>query len=326
MPVTSVTKDPEQLTLTVVADFPVSQQRLWDAYADPRQLERFWGPVEWPARFSRHDMFAGGRSIYTMTGPDDETSTGSWAFLTVDAPRFFEVEDGFAHDDGMPNDNLPNMRMTFAFEGTDAGSRVTMTTHFGSVDDMRTVVDMGMEEGLRSAASQMDAVITDLASFAASLPAAADILSDTQVRVARVIRGSAAQVWQAHHEPALLQRWLLGPDGWTMPVCEVAASVGESYRYEWQKVDGPEHFGFVGELVESSAPHREVTTEQMIGLDAPGTTNEMTLTPVEGGTLLSVVITYPNAEVRDMVLATGMTSGMETSYARLETAVLAAAV
>jgi hypothetical protein len=65
-----------------------------------------------------------------------------------------------------------------------------------------------------------------------------------------------------------------------------------------------------------------VTTERMIGLDAPGTTNELTLTPVEGGTLLALVITYPNAEVRDMVLATGMTDGMETSYRRLEDEVL----
>jgi uncharacterized protein YndB with AHSA1/START domain len=133
------------------------------------------------------------------------------------------------------------------------------------------------------------------------------------------------QVWRAHHEPALLQRWLLGPDGWTMPVCEVATSVGDSYRYEWEKDDGSQRFGFEGQLVESEAPYRAVTTEQMIGMDGPGTRNEMTLTPHDGGTLLTIVITYPNAEVRDMVLGTGMTTGMETSYARLENDVLAGA-
>ena len=125
--------------------------------------------------------------------------------------------------------------------------------------------------------------------------------------------------------PQLMQRWLLGPDGWTMPVCEVAVVVGEHYRYEWESVDGSQRFGFTGELLESTPPHRAVTTEQMIGMDGPATTNEMTLTPVEGGTLLSIVITYPSAEVRDMVLATGMTGGMETSYARLEESVLHAA-
>jgi uncharacterized protein YndB with AHSA1/START domain len=110
-----------------------------------------------------------------------------------------------------------------------------------------------------------------------------------------------------------------------MPVCEVAAAVGEHYRYEWESDDGSQRFGFTGELLESTPPHRAVTTEQMIGMDGPGTTNEMTLTPVEGGTLLSIVITYPSAEVRDMVLGTGMTGGMETSYARLEESVLRAA-
>ncbi len=79
-----------------------------------------------------------------------------------------------------------------------------------------------------------------------------------------------------------------------------------------------EGFGFDGELLESTPSVREVTTEHMIGTDYPSTTNELTLTPVEGGTLLSLVITYPSAEVRDMVLATGMTDGMETSYVRLE--------
>ena len=69
VPITSVTKDAATLTLTVVADFPVSQERLWDAYADPRQLERFWGPPTWPATFTRHDFKVGGRAEYFMTGP-----------------------------------------------------------------------------------------------------------------------------------------------------------------------------------------------------------------------------------------------------------------
>ena len=88
--------------------------------------------------------------------------------------------------------------------------------------------------------------------------------------------------------------------------------------------DGSGRFGFTGELLESVPWHRAVTTEQMIGMDGPGTVNEMTLTPVAGGTLMSLVITYPSAEVRDIVLGTGMVDGMETSYARLESEVLAA--
>ncbi|MGH7445105.1 MAG: SRPBCC domain-containing protein, partial [Longimicrobiales bacterium] len=122
-----------------------------------------------------------------------------------------------------------------------------------------------------------------------------------------------------------LQRWLLGPDGWTMPVCTVASEVGDTYRYEWEKKDGSERFGFEGELLESESPYRAVTTERMIGTEGPSTTNEMTLTAVGGGTLMTLIVTYPNAEVRDAILGTGMTDGMEQSYARLEEGVLAAA-
>ncbi len=166
-------------------------------------------------------------------------------------------------------------------------------------------------------------MVADLASFAVGRATEAKILDDTRVRVSRVIRGSAQQVWDAHHDPALLRRWLLGPDGWTMPVCELASSVGGTFRYEWESEDGKERFGITGELLESQPPYREVTTEQMVGIDGPPTINEMTLTPVEGGTLLATVITYPSAEVRDAILGTGMTDGMEMSYARLESQVLA---
>lgn len=322
MPITSVSKDTEALTMTVVADFPVPVRRLWDAYADPRQLERFWGPPTWPATFSRHDMAVGGRSHYSMTGPDGEQSHGYWEFLALDEEKSFEVEDGFATTPGVPNTDMPSMRLRFTFEPTESGSRVTTVTEFGSLEQLSQLVEMGMEEGMREAMGQMDAVLSDLAAFAADSGTHTQLLDDTHVRVSRVIRGTVEQVWRAHHEPELLQRWLLGPDGWTMPVCEVATEIGDSYTYEWEQADGTERFGFTGELLEHQPPTREVTTERMIGMDGPGTTNELTLTPVEGGTLLSLLITYPSRELRDTILATGMTDGMETSYARLEQEVL----
>lgn len=322
MPITSVVKDPTSLTMSVVADFPVPVRRLWDAYADPRQLEKFWGPPEWPATFTRHDMTPGGRSAYHMTGPEGEQSHGYWEFLAVDAPRSFEVRDGFAHPDGSPNTGMPSMRMVYSFEGTATGSRLTATTYFPSLQALEQLIEMGMEEGMRAAMGQIDAVVADLASFATGRATEAQILGDTLVRVSRVIHGSVQQVWDAHHDPALVQRWLLGPDGWTMPVCELASAVGGTYRYEWESQKGEERFGFTGELLESQPPYRAVTTERMIGTEGPSTVNEMTLTAVDGGTLLTIVITYPSAGVRDEILSTGMVGGMETSYARLESQVL----
>ena len=318
MPVTSVEKDLDQLTITIVADFAAPLRRLWDAYTDPRQIERFWGPPTYPATFLRHDALTGGRSVYAMTGPEGDTHYGCWDWTSADAPRSFEVIDRFSDAAGVPNTDLPATRMDFVFEETNGGSRLKTTSHFDSLDQMQQLMDMGMLEGAREAMAQIDQVLADLASFATERGAEAHILSDTQVRVARVIRGTVEQVWRAHNDAALMKRWLLGPDGWSMPVCEIATAVGDSYRYEWQRDGGDERFGFTGELLEVEEPHRSVTTEAMIGMDFPATLNELTLTEVEGGTLLALVITYANAEQRDAVLATGMTDGMETSYQRLE--------
>ncbi|MBX3134160.1 MAG: SRPBCC domain-containing protein [Gemmatimonadaceae bacterium] len=313
------------LTMTIEAEYPCSVERLWEAYSDPRQLERFWGPEQWPATFTRHDMRVGGESHYYMTGPDGQRSSGWFRFLTVEPGKRFEVEDGFSNPDGSRNDAMPSMRMVFTFTATKQGSRFKSVTYFPSLEAMEELVKMGMVEGTKSAMSQIDAVLADLKTFAASRPTEAQILNDTQIRVSRVIRGSVQDVWRAHHEPALMQRWLLGPDGWTMPVCEIATKVGQRYRFEWEAEDKSQRFGFVGELLESAPPYRAVTTEQMIGMDGEPSKNEMTLTAVPAGTLLSIVITYPNKEVRDIVLGTGMTVGMETSYARLEREILVAA-
>lgn len=318
MPVKSFTTDAEALTLTVVAEFDASLQRLWDAYLDPRQLERFWGPPTYPAIFTRHDGCVSGRSEYAMTGPDSDVSRGYWEWLVVDELKGFEVRDGFANADGTPNTSMPSMRMVFTFEATESGSRVSTTTYFESADSLEKLLAMGMQEGMTAAMGQMDAVLADLASFAAGNGTTTQVISDTQVRISRIIRGSVDAVWRAHQEPALVQQWLLGPDGWTMPVCEIATEVGQAYRYEWERAGGADRFGFTGELLETLPPHRTVTTEAMIGMDGPSTRNELTLTTVDGGTLLSLLITYPDAAFRDAVLATGMTDGMEASYLRLE--------
>lgn len=327
MPVTSVDKDLERLTLVVVADFPVPVRRLWDAYADPRQLEKFWGPPEWPATFDRHDLAPGGLSRYYMTGPDGSRSAGYWEFLSVEDVRSFEVIDGFSHDDGTPNRDMPSMRMEFAFEETEAGSRLRTTTYFNSLAELEQLIEMGMEEGTTAAMGQIDEVLADLRSFAHDRPTEAQLLGDTQARISRVLRGTPQQIWDAHHEAELLRQWCSGPDGWTFTDCVVATMPGEKWRYAYAPEAGVEGepFALTGELLATEPPHREVFLETMEGVDGPPTHNEQTLTPVDGGTLLVLVVTYASREQRDLILGTGMTDGMEASYARLESRVLAAA-
>ena len=324
MPITSVSKDLESASMTVVSEHACTVERLWNAYADPRQLEKFWGPVEWPATFTRHDMAVGGRSAYYMTGPEGERSAGFWEFLRVVPLTMFEVRDGFATPEGEENSQMPSMRMTFTFEAIEGGARVTNVTYFPSLEALEELVAMGMEDGMRSAMSQMDAVLADMATFASELPTAAVLLSDTQIRVSRVIRGLPELVWRAHMEEDLMRKWMFGPDGWEITEIVIATKPGDTHKTVWAPVaggpaDGAPSFGFEGELLEAQAPFRAVTTEWIIGEPDLVNVNELTLTPYDANTLLTVLITYPNKEVRDMVLATGMVDGMEASYARMET-------
>jgi uncharacterized protein YndB with AHSA1/START domain len=162
MPLTSVTSDAATLTLTVVGDYAVPQERLWEAFADPRQLERFWGPPAWPATFTRHDFRVGGRAEYVLTGPNGETWSGSWKFTAVNPVSSFEARDG---DDNAADENMQAAMKCF-FETTPTGSRMTGITQFSSVEAMEQTVP-GMEEGLRAAIPQLDTVLAERSASAA---------------------------------------------------------------------------------------------------------------------------------------------------------------
>jgi uncharacterized protein YndB with AHSA1/START domain len=162
MPLTSVTKDAARLALTVVGDYPVPQQRLWEAFADPRQLERFWGPPTWPATFTHHDFTVGGRAEYFLTGQNGAMWSGSWKFTAVNPISSFEARDG---DDNTADESMP-AAMTFTFESTRTGSRVTIVTRFSSVEAMEQTIP-GMEQGLRAAMPQLDALLAERSASAA---------------------------------------------------------------------------------------------------------------------------------------------------------------
>lgn len=326
MPVTEVTTDPEALTMTLTADVAASVDRLWDAFTDPRQLERFWGPPGYPASFTQFDLEVGGRARYVMTSPRGEQFHGLWEFLEIDGPRSFTALDSFADADGQVLADMPTSRMVFVFEPTETGARLRNTTYFDSADALEQVVAMGAVEGSTMAMNQLDRVLEGLRAYAAGKSTQTELLDDTHVRITRLIEGPRDLVWRAHHDPELLTQWLLGPDGWRMSVCEVDPVVGGRYRYQWEPVGDTEGeaFGFDGETLLIDAPRRSVTTEHMTGTDFPSTLNDLTLDEEDGATLITVLIEYPDKATRDMVLATGMTDGMETSYARLERTLVSA--
>ena len=96
MPVIDIATDTENLTMTVTAEFAAPIERVWHAYSDPRQLERFWGPPSWPATFLTWDHTVGGRADYAMTGPHGERHRAYWEFLEIEEPHRFSVLDGVA--------------------------------------------------------------------------------------------------------------------------------------------------------------------------------------------------------------------------------------
>ena len=320
MPVTAVTTDPEALTMTMVADFAASIDRVWNAFTTAEQLNRFWGPPGWPATFGAFDFTPGGIVRYSMTSPQNEPSSGSWQVLSIDEPQNFEVLDSFVNAEGEPLEGMPAMRMRFEFTPTDEGTRLTNVTYFDSAEALEQIVSFGAIEGSTMAFNQLDAVLLGLREYAQGKGTQTELLDDTHVKITRLIEGPRDLVWRAHHEPELMKKWMLGPDGWRMSVCEIDPTVGGKYRYVWEPVDDTEGeaFGFDGETLLVDAPRRSVTTEHMTDMEFPSTLNDMSLYEEDGATLLTLLIEYPDKDTRDMVLATGMTDGMETSYARLE--------
>ncbi|MGO2050554.1 MAG: SRPBCC family protein, partial [Microbacterium sp.] len=210
MPVTDVSTDTENLTMTVTAEFAAPIERLWKAFTDPTQLERFWGPPGWPATFTEFDFTVGSKALYYMTSPRGERSGGSWEFLNIVEPHGFDVIDAFADADGKPLDGMPTMRMTFAFEATDAGSRMINTSYFDSAEALEQVVAMGAIEGTTMAMAQLDAVLQDLREYAEGKGTRVELLDDTHVRITRLVNGPRELVWRAHHEPDLIKQWMLG--------------------------------------------------------------------------------------------------------------------
>ena len=142
---------------------------------------------------------------------------------------------------------------------------------------------------------------------------------DTHVLVTRRFAAPPEAVYRAHTEPALIQQWLLGPDGWTMPACRCDARPGGSFRYDWSDGKG-QGFYVTGEFLSIDPNRRIVHVERMFLPDrTPDNHVETNFTRDGDGTLMTMRMTLPDAKTRAAMLATGMEHGMEASYARLET-------
>jgi uncharacterized protein YndB with AHSA1/START domain len=155
MTITDVRKDISALTLTVISKFSVTPARLWQIWADPRQLERWWGPPMFPATFLEHDFREGGKVTYFMTGPDGDKYHGWWNITRLEVEKRLEFIDGFGDDTGAPNPDMPVTTTTMTLQPIADATEMTSTTTFESVAAMDQLVEMGMIEGLVLALSQV---------------------------------------------------------------------------------------------------------------------------------------------------------------------------
>jgi uncharacterized protein YndB with AHSA1/START domain len=150
-----------------------------------------------------------------------------------------------------------------------------------------------------------------------------DLPSDREVKVTRTFKAARELVYKAFTTPSLLQRWLLGPPGWTMSVCEMDVRVGGQYRWRWRNEQDGKEFGFHGAFREVDPPRRLVHTQSYDPGTVGGDMGNESLVAVEfaesaGVTTMTSLIDFGTKQARDAAMSTGMTDGMEMSYQLLD--------
>ena len=159
MSVISVEKDLERLSLTLLAEFDAPIERVWQLWADPRPLERWWGPPTHPATVERHDLVPGGEVAYFMTGPEGETTFGWWRIDAVDPPTSLAFTDGFANPDGTPNADAPTTSVRMRLTEEDGTTRMELRFVFESSDHMDRLERLGAFAVYPRSVGQMDALL-----------------------------------------------------------------------------------------------------------------------------------------------------------------------
>jgi uncharacterized protein YndB with AHSA1/START domain len=159
MTVKTVDTDYENLTITLIAEFDAPVERVWQLWADPRQMERWWGPPTYPATVEEHNLTPGGRVTYYMTSPEGDKYRGWWRVESVDPPASLEFTDGFADADGNPVEEMPTNRSRVQLTRQGDGTRMEVRSTYQTREDLDKVVEMGMLEGIKLAVGQMDALL-----------------------------------------------------------------------------------------------------------------------------------------------------------------------
>jgi uncharacterized protein YndB with AHSA1/START domain len=159
MSITSVDTDYDNLSITLIADFEAPIAQVWELWSDPRKLERWWGPPDYPATIEKHDLSPGGEVTYMMTGPDGDAHHGVWRVTAVGPPTSLEFADVFANADGTAITDMPVNRVSVRLTERESGTRMEMRSKFDSREDLERWLSTGTLEGQQQAIAQMDVLL-----------------------------------------------------------------------------------------------------------------------------------------------------------------------
>lgn len=162
MTVTDLRTNTEAGTLVITTQYAATVDEVWALWANPRLLERWWGPPGFPATVTEHDFAPSGLVRYHMTGPDGERYHGGWTVVAAEPPIRLDLEDYFADDEGNRDTSLPTSVTAVTITTTaDGMTEMVITSRYATSEDLGRVLEMGMEEGIRAALGQIDALLVE---------------------------------------------------------------------------------------------------------------------------------------------------------------------
>jgi uncharacterized protein YndB with AHSA1/START domain len=156
---TSFTKDEKNATLTIERVFPAAADRVWQALTDPAILDQWWAPAPWKTETVYMDFRVGGYWHYAMNGPEGEQHFGRMDYLEIGPGRRYRSSDVFCDAEGHANESLPRQEMSIRVLEEDCQTKVVSVVQYASLDDMNTILEMGMQEGLSTAQDQLEALL-----------------------------------------------------------------------------------------------------------------------------------------------------------------------
>jgi uncharacterized protein YndB with AHSA1/START domain len=303
--------------IVVFRTYAVPRDLVWRAWTDPQSITHWWGPIGFSTTTHHMDMRPGGTWRFTMHGPDGRDYENQIVYDEVVPHSRLTY-----HHAGVGRDESVHFHSTVTFDEVREGTRLTVRMVFPSTEARdQCERDYGaVEGGLQTVTRLGDHLDKHIDAprhgMAFALPA------DRRIVLCRRFDAPAELVFDSLTRPECVPRWLIGPPGWSMPVCEIDLRPGGRMHYLWRGDKG-EQMEMHGAFVEIDPPRRIVHTERFTS-GCPEQAGEQHVTTTlsaipgqPGGTTLTITIAYGDAHARDAMLAVGFEAGVAASYRRL---------